>query len=275
MKFALVNNQRQEAKPKLKGICPVCNSPVIAKCGTIKAHHWAHETKQNCKNDRWETEGQWHRNWKNQFPVEWQEQIIIVDNEKNVADIRTPKGLVIEFQHSHITPEEQKARETAYKDMLWVVDGTRLKYDFPRFQKKVKEYNKEFLKIRENIKLFSIDFYDEVFPKNWINCSVPIVFDFLGEEKEEQANVFQKYLYFLLPRNKVMPDEFSAYLLYIPRKDFIPLIKNEWELFYPKLLSSITEIQKAKSELYEKQKRMQQYYSIPIAANRFRNRRRF
>lgn len=109
MKFALVNNQRQEATPKTKGICPVCNAIVIAKCGDIKAHHWAHETKQGCRNDRWETEGQWHRNWKNKFPQDWQEQIMIINNEKNIADIKTHKGLVIEFQHSHITPEEQKA----------------------------------------------------------------------------------------------------------------------------------------------------------------------
>ncbi len=275
MKFALVNNQRQEATPKTKGTCPVCNSPVIAKCGTIKAHHWAHETKQNCKNDRWETEGQWHRNWKNQFPQEWQEQIVIVNNEKNVADIKTPQGLVIEFQHSHITPEEQKARETAYKYMLWVVDGTRLKYDFPRFQKRVKENKYEFLKIRDTIKLFSIDFYDEVFPKNWLNSSVPIVFDFLGEENEEQANIFQKYLYFLLPRDKVKPDDFSAFLFYIPRKDFIPLIKNEWELFYPKLLSSITEIQKAKKMYYKYYKDLRKRVVTNRIFIKCRNRRRF
>lgn len=275
MKFALVNNQRLEATPKTKGICPVCNAPVIAKCGDIKAHHWAHETKQDCKNDRWETEGQWHRNWKNQFPQDWQEQIVTINNEKNIADIKTPQGLVIEFQHSHITPEEQRARENAYQNMLWVVDGTRLKYDFPRFQKNIKGNKRDFLTIRNNIKVFDIHFYDEVFSKNWLHCSVPVVFDFLGEEKEEQANIFQKYLYFLLPRNKVIPDEFSAFLLYMPRKDFVSFIKNDWTLFYPELLSSILKIQKAKKEYYEKQRQIQQYYSIPIAANRFRNRRRF
>ena len=95
MKFAIVDNQRKEATSKTKGICPVCHTPVIAKCGDIKAHHWAHETKQDCKNDRWETEGQWHRNWKNKFPSEWQEQIVNFNNEKNVADIKTPNNLVI------------------------------------------------------------------------------------------------------------------------------------------------------------------------------------
>lgn len=269
MKFALVNNKRCEPIPKTKGICPVCNSVVIAKCGQLKAHHWAHETKQNCKNDRWETEGEWHRNWKNKFPIEFQEKIININDEKNIADIQTDKGLIIEFQHSHIDPKEQKARENAYKNMIWVVDGTRLKYDFPRFKKRVTEYYREFLKIRNNIKVFSIDFYDEVFPKNWINCSVPVVFDFLGLEKEEKADVFQKYLYFLLPRDKVKPDDFSAFLLYLPRKEFLPLINNEWELFYPKLLSRILEVQK--TEEIRRKRQPQSIFYFP----RRRFRRRF
>lgn len=258
MKFALINNQRFEATPKTKGICPVCNTPVIAKCGKIRENHWAHETKQNCRNDRWETEGPWHRNWKNCFPETWQEKIITVNGEKNIADIQNEQGLVIEFQHSHITPEEQKARETCYKDMIWVVDGMRLKYDFSRFQKKVQENRKEFLKIRQNLKVFSIDFYYEVFPKNWLECSVPVIFDFLGIENENNANLFQKYLYCLLPIKIVQPDDWSAFLFYMPRKDFIPFIKNnEWQMFYPKLLSSIVEIQKAQ-EGYRKQQELQQ-----------------
>lgn len=125
-----------------------------------------------------------------------------------------------------------------------------------------------------------MDFYDEVFPKNWLNCSVPVVFDFLGEETEEKATTFQKYLYFLLPRNKVIPDEFSAFLFYLPRKYFTSFIKNmDWSDFYSKMVSSIIEIQKEKQKNYEKQRQMQQYYSIPIAANRLfnskRNRRKF
>lgn len=246
MKFALVNNERSVPTPKTRGICPVCNSVVIAKCGKLKAHHWAHETKQDCRNDRWETEGEWHRNWKNKFPTEWQEKIILVNSEKNIADVQTDKGLVIEFQHSHIVPEEQKDRENAYKKMIWVVDGTRLKYDFQRFKKNVRDNSRLFLEIRKNVKLFSVDFCDEVFPKNWINCSVPVVFDFLGIEKEENADVFQRYLYLLLPKPKA--DDFSAFMLYLPRTMFIPLINNEWELFYHKLVSSIIDIQKAKKE---------------------------
>ena len=84
MRFALVNNQRQEATPKTRGICPKCKKSVIAKCGSIRERHWAHEIALGCKNDRWEKEGPWHQNWKNQFPKEWQEQSVPFNNEIHI-----------------------------------------------------------------------------------------------------------------------------------------------------------------------------------------------
>lgn len=50
-------------------------------------------------------------------------------HEKHIADIRTNSGLVIEFQHSRIDPQEQVKREIGYGNMIWVVDGARLKKD--------------------------------------------------------------------------------------------------------------------------------------------------
>lgn len=276
MKFALINNQRCEATPKTKGICPVCNTPVIAKCGTLKAHHWAHETKQNCRNDRWETEGPWHRNWKNCFPETWQEKIITVNGEKNIADIQTEQGLVVEFQHSHITPEEQKARENCYKDMIWVVDGTRLKYDFSRFKKKIKKYSSVFLKTKNNLSVYYVEFYDECFPKNWLKCSAPVIFDFLDLEEEKNADVFQKYLYCLLPiKTRGGTD---AFLFYISRKDFVPAImNNEWQVLYNEVSSRINEIEKAKALYYKQQAEQRARYNMRVAENRILNkyRRRF
>ena len=38
MKFALVDNQKTEAKKGLKGLCPICQQPVIAKCGMSKTN---------------------------------------------------------------------------------------------------------------------------------------------------------------------------------------------------------------------------------------------
>lgn len=41
MKFAIVNGERQEARPGLPGTCEVTGLPLIAKCGTLRSSHWA------------------------------------------------------------------------------------------------------------------------------------------------------------------------------------------------------------------------------------------
>ena len=95
MKFALQADQRIEATPNALGVCPCCGTEMIAKCGNRKVWHWAHKTKQTCDH-WWENETQWHRDWKDQFPVEWQEVVHKADDgEKHIADVKTPDGLVI------------------------------------------------------------------------------------------------------------------------------------------------------------------------------------
>ena len=133
MKYALSNTGRIEATPKSIGICQCCGSELVAKCGTQKIWHWAHKGKRNCDH-WWENETQWHRDWKDNFPKEWQEVVhLSEDGEKHIADVKTSNGLVVEFQHSAISLKEKLSRETFYKDMIWVVDGRRLERDFQRF----------------------------------------------------------------------------------------------------------------------------------------------
>src|SRR5665213_2249945 len=106
MKYALgENDQRIEALPKGRAVCPICRTVVIAKCGIHRIPHWAHQGLKNC--DLWkEHETQWHRDWKNKFPVDWQEYVQHDEfGEKHIADVRTDQGLVIEFQHSPIDPK--------------------------------------------------------------------------------------------------------------------------------------------------------------------------
>ena len=45
MKFALFNGERIEAKKGAKGEYPCCGSELIAKCGEVYIHHWAHKKK--------------------------------------------------------------------------------------------------------------------------------------------------------------------------------------------------------------------------------------
>ena len=139
MKLALVDGQRREATPDLPGKCPSCGATMVAKCGDVRVWHWAHLGKRHC-DFWWEPETEWHRDWKNQFPREWQEITHQAkDGEKHIADVKTDHGWVIEFPHSYIRPEELRSRDTFYPKLVWVVDGLRRKRDRVQFLNASKE----------------------------------------------------------------------------------------------------------------------------------------
>jgi competence protein CoiA len=132
MKYALVDGQRREPETGLKGICQGCDLPMTPRCGQQRVHHWAHRTA-NC-DKWWERETVWHREWKNKFPVERQEiRISSPTGDFHVADVQTPNGTVLEFQHSHLPLADRQARESFYVNMAWVVDGRRRASDFAAF----------------------------------------------------------------------------------------------------------------------------------------------
>ena len=213
MRFALVNGQKTEPQPKLKGDCPNCHSMTIARCGEVKVWHWAHKGSLSC-DPWWEKETEWHRSWKDNFPKEWQEvgHIDEATGERHIADVKTGAGLIIEFQHSHITPEERRAREQFYKNMIWVVNGARLAGDFPRF-----------LKTRWRFRwgspsLCLVHFSVKSFPRAWLDSSVPVVFDFRGALVADESEKAHESLWCLLPERagnqaivvRLEPDDFIA-----------------------------------------------------------------
>ncbi len=122
MLYALDDKGKKiRATPEAQAICPECLAPVIAKCGVINIWHWAHRRRANC--DIWgEHETKWHLDWKSRFPAECVEVLIERDGSRHRADIYTPRGLVIELQHSALSPEEIAEREAFYRNMLWVFD---------------------------------------------------------------------------------------------------------------------------------------------------------
>jgi competence protein CoiA len=195
MKFAIVNDIKTEATPGAKGTCPSCGLELIAKCGKIKINHWAHKGTRNC-DPWWENETEWHRSWKNQFLVEWQEVPLLDEQsgEKHIADIRTNDSLVIEFQNSPIDPQERTTREKFYRNMVWVVNGTRLKGDYPRFIK-----GNSNLLTTNTPKIFRIEYPDVCFPSAWLGCLVPVLFDFRGTEPRDIPDDVNKNLYCLFP----------------------------------------------------------------------------
>jgi hypothetical protein len=114
-------------------VCPACGAAVIAKCGNVKGWHWAHRGRRTC-DPWWEHETEWHRTWKNHVPKDWQEIVHRAESgEKHIADVKTERGVVLEFQHSFVRPDEREARESFYPKMVWVVNGLRLKRDRAQF----------------------------------------------------------------------------------------------------------------------------------------------
>jgi len=187
MKFAVVEGARREAEPGLIGQCPACGAPVIAKCGErkIRVWHWAHRAAYSC--DPWrEGETDWHRTWKNYFPDEWQEFIHSDGGEKHVADVKTQSGLVIEFQHSFLPQGKRLARETFYRNMIWVVDGRKRKRDRAQFSAALKAADVASLKPP----VFAVSFPSEVaLLRDWLESRVPVYFDF-GDSEEGDALQF-------------------------------------------------------------------------------------
>lgn len=180
MKFAMIYGERRQPHTGLRGQCPGCGADVIARCGEIKVWHWAHKGKKPC-DPWWEPETEWHRAWKGLFPPEWQEMPMRAESgELHIADVRSPSGLVLEFQHSAIKPDERRAREAFYGNMLWIVDGTRLLKDRPRVDTEVSGWRQS---KEGNITLLT---YPEwALPKAWLECEVPVLFDFDGLKRHE------------------------------------------------------------------------------------------
>lgn len=218
MKFAIFDGVRQLPVKGLKGICPACGQEVIAKCGNIRAHHWAHSKKMKCLDKWWESETKWHREWKDNYPLEWQE-VLFKDphsGERHRADINTEHGLTIEFQYSSISEEERQSRERFYDNLIWVVNGSRLKGDFSRLLKNLENFKK----LRHGC--YEVYSPEKVFPEKWVNSGVPVIFDFTPlDHSLDSPHPLRSVLYLLL--NGRYNDNAIVYQL--PFKVFISLTK--------------------------------------------------
>ena len=227
MKFAIHDGKRKEAKASLEGaLCPVCKAEVIAKCGNININHWAHKSKKKC-DPWWENETPWHRDWKNEFPKDYQEVIhYSKTGEKHVADVKIPKGLVVEFQHSPIKPDEILARNTFYENIIWVVDGKRRKTDEKKF--------KEVL----DPKSWAYNFWDNSrLIRDWYNIKKPVFFDF-GKPKLHCI--------------------FEGKILEFDKTDFIEGVKmggRTLTILLRKKIENLIEIEKPKKSLSQRNKK--------------------
>jgi len=145
-----------------RAICSFCNGVVIAKCGEIVYHHWAHQSNKEC--DEWhEPESDWHLKWKSLFPKENVEVTIKKNDKRHRADVVGNEGAVIELQHSPISPLVIRERENFYGNMLWIFD---LSLKQKHFEKK------------EPINEIEFSFKWQNPRRTLIACKKPFYFDF-------------------------------------------------------------------------------------------------
>jgi competence protein CoiA len=130
MIWASIDNEKVEATPSRKGICPHCKGKVRSRCGDVNAWHWAHFEGENC--DPWyEPESYWHIHWKLTFGKDNAECRIEKNNKWHIADILTNENVVIELQNSPIQKPVIREREEFYGErMLWVINGHCFKENF-------------------------------------------------------------------------------------------------------------------------------------------------
>lgn len=118
MLYALVNGKKERARPGTHATCPDCAGELVARCGDVNVWHWAHRSlPENCE---YESEGEWHLNWKALFPSDACEVRIEKGDRYKIADCVLSSGRVLEFQNSPISPEEIADRERFYGKMAWV-----------------------------------------------------------------------------------------------------------------------------------------------------------
>tara|TARA_Y100000593_G_C4256438_1_gene309898 strand:+ start:109 stop:720 length:612 start_codon:yes stop_codon:yes gene_type:complete len=177
MMYAKRDGERVLAQKGEKAICPMCDGEVIAKCGDINVHHWAHKAA-DC--DTWaEGESEWHLGWKEKFPEDCREVVMKRADTVHRADVRI-LDFVLEFQRSPITWEEIIERELFYENMAWVICAEKWNFDF-------------------RDKGSHINFRWKHPRKHWWSAQSPIYLDFCGSQDEGDKLFFIKKVYGEIP----------------------------------------------------------------------------
>jgi len=227
MKYALVNNYRQEAQPGLSANCPGCGNPMVAKCGEKRIWHWSHLVDRICDYE-WENETDWHRGWKNQFPEPWQEVRIVENGVIHKADVKTDQGWVIEFQHSYLKPEVRRARDKFYKKLVWVVDGTRRKKDLQQ----INDTLRNGAQVVPNLPIFKVSLEKNTLLKEWVDSDALVFLDF-GEGPR---------IWWLLPKSL---DSEGLFVVALFRAEFLEIHRGgaaQKTLVFEELLKDFSKI---------------------------------
>jgi hypothetical protein len=105
--------------------------------------------------------------------------------------VKLSDGRVLEFQHSPISEEERRSRETFYQSMIWIVDGTRRKRDIKSFRSTIYMENRK--------PLVYSGYLDEcALLRDWVGRPVDVIFD-LGEHEQDVQTFGKSVLWQLHP----------------------------------------------------------------------------
>lgn len=168
--------------------------------------------------------------------------------EKDIADVLTSNALVIEFQHPHLDPKDRAAREAFYKEMVWVVNGARLKNDYQRLLKA----KSNFRVIKTGI--YNVELSDACFPEAWLTSLMPVVFDFRRNEASEYIDDMREYLYCLFPIDILK----SAVFAVLSRDSFVSLTRNgQWTSWVVNSIKEVLHYKKYMAFLATRQRQQQ------------------
>ena len=108
--------------------CPCCGSKMVLRMGDIRQHHFAHPNESICK-DSWHYDmTEWHYDWQNKFPKEYQEVVKEYDGEKNILVISLsdiPADAHTEVCLVHTNEAQNNEREYA----IDIMDYAYMEYD--------------------------------------------------------------------------------------------------------------------------------------------------
>ena len=112
--------------------CPLCHQALNLRHGSVRAPHFAHkassdnETVTRCSDGWAHDKSEWHIDWQLRFPEEFYEKMVEHNGKRHIADIATDQNLIVEFQHSAISIDEFRERNSFYTAcgyrVVWVFD---------------------------------------------------------------------------------------------------------------------------------------------------------
>jgi hypothetical protein len=208
MQYADIEGVRREAQPGLVGKCRDCGHAMVARCGPQRVWHWAHWKSKDC-DPWWEPETEWHRSWKNQFPVAWQEIGHTAQNgDRHRADVKTESETVLEFQYSPLSEAERVSREEFYTRLVWVVCAYRRLRDRKKF---FASLSGPLNTAVWSLSTFCIHRDDSALLRDWGKSRAPVYFDF-GETEQGDSRLWRLY-----PHS----GDVSAYLTPVVRAEFV------------------------------------------------------